>query len=89
MKKVQIWQQDEGKRDCSNRSSILPGSPMQAVPAPVWMTAVYLQERLILFENLVLFYIGGLAVWIQQGDTVRVPCFMFCFFLCVSLQNSC
>jgi len=28
----------------------------------VWMTAVYLQVSLILFENLILFYVGNLAV---------------------------
>lgn len=89
MKKVQIWQQGKAKRDCSNCSSILPGSPRQAVPEPAWMTAVYLQERLILFENRGLFYIGDLAVCISLLDSVRVPCFMFCFVLCVSLQNSC
>lgn len=88
MKKVQIWQKDKVKCDCSNCSNILPGSPRQAVKTQVWMTAVYLQVRLILFENLGLFYVGIWLLEFQQGETVRVPCFMFSFSLCVYLQNS-
>lgn len=62
MKKVQTWQKDKVKCDCSNCSNILPGSSRQAAKMQVQMTAVYLQVRLILFENLVLFYVGNSAV---------------------------
>lgn len=62
MEKVKIWQKDKVKCDCSNCSNVLPGSSRQASKMQVQMTAVCLQVRLILFENLVLFYVGNLAV---------------------------
>lgn len=62
MEKVKIWQKDKVKCDCSNCSNVLPGSSRQAAKMQVQMTAVCLQVRLILFENLVLFYAGNLAV---------------------------